>query len=62
MQKSEFHGIKQPKTGKKEVKAGEAAEKKASLKEEKQKLKNIYITLMAGSVFWYLNFAKNPFR
>lgn len=36
--------------------------KKAKKIDEKDKLRRIYITLMVGSLFLYLNFAKNPFN
>ena len=48
-----------------EAKKEEAERKKAEKQrknEYKQRQKRIYITLMAGAIFFYLNFAKNPFN
>ena len=52
-------GEQDPKTREERLKKRQEKKKK---QEEKEKLKRLYVTMMVGAMFVYLNFAKNPFK
>ena len=52
-------GEQDPKTREERQRKRQEKEKK---QEEKDRLKRLYVTMMVGAMFVYLNFAKNPFK